>query len=61
MVQGTLKSGGNAGPVTNGKLRGDMLSFSAGGANYSGRVNGNSIEGNVTMGGNTTKWNATRR
>ena len=61
MVQGTLKSGGNTVAVANGKLRGDMLSFSAGGANYTGRVNGNNIEGNVTTGGNTTKWSATRR
>ena len=61
MVQGTLKSGGNNTAVTNGRLRGDVLSFSAGGANYTGRVNGNTIEGNVTASGNTTKWTATRR
>ena len=61
MVQGTLKTGGNSVAVTNGRLRGDMLSFSAGGATYTGRVNGNTIEGNVATGGNTTKWTATRR
>ena len=60
MVNGTLKSGGNALPVTNGRLRGDAISFSAGGANYTGRVNGSRMEGNVTTGGNTTAWTATR-
>ena len=61
MVQGTLKTGGNSVAVTNGRLRGDTISFNAGGAKYTGRVNGNTIEGNVTAGGNTTKWTATRR
>ena len=61
MVQGTLKSGGNSAAVTNGRLRADTISFSAGGATYAGRVNGNSIEGTVTAGGNATKWTATRR
>ena len=61
MVQGTLKSGGNAVAVTNGRLRGDMISFSAGGASYTGRVNGNGMEGTVVSGGTTTRWAATRR
>lgn len=61
MVQGTLKTGSNSVAVTNGRLRGDMLSFTAGSANYTGRVNGNTIEGNVATGGNTAKWTATRR
>ena len=60
MLNGTLKSGGNALPVTNGRLRGDMISFSVGGANYTGRVNGSRMEGNVTTGGNTSTWTATR-
>ena len=61
MVQGSLKSAANALPISNAKLRADQLRFSAGGATYAGRVNGNSIEGTVTTGGNTTKWSATRR
>ena len=60
MVQGTLKSGGKALAVTNGQLRGDMISFNAGGASYTGRVNGNSMDGKVTAGGKTTHWSATR-
>ena len=61
MVQGTLKAGANALPISNAKLRADQFSFSAGGASYTGRVNGNSIEGSVNTGGNTTKWSAARR
>jgi len=61
MVQGTLKAGNNTMQIANAKLRADQFSFSAGGANYTGRVNGNSIDGTVTAGGNTTPWSATRR
>ncbi|MEK6601135.1 MAG: class I SAM-dependent methyltransferase, partial [Candidatus Binatota bacterium] len=45
MISGTLKSGGNSAPITNGRLSGDQISFSAGGAQYTGRVSGNAIEG----------------
>ncbi|MEO7728060.1 MAG: class I SAM-dependent methyltransferase [Burkholderiales bacterium] len=60
MLQGSLKSGANMLPVTNGKMRADQISFTAGGADYSGRVNGNAIDGTVVAGGKTTKWSATR-
>jgi hypothetical protein len=56
MVSGTLKSGNASTPITNGKLSGDQISFTAGGNQYKGRVNGNVIEGNGS-GGN---WKATR-
>jgi hypothetical protein len=46
--------------ITNAKLRGDRLSFSAGSAQYSGRVHGNTIEGTMTSGGKTSNWRATR-
>jgi hypothetical protein len=60
-VTGTLKSNGNSLPVTNGRLRGDQLSFSAGGAAYSGRVNGSRIEGSVKTGSTVADWSATLR
>jgi len=60
MAQGSLKSGANTVAISNAKLRADQISFSAGGATYAGRVNGNTIEGTVTTGGNATKWSATR-
>jgi precorrin-6B methylase 2 len=59
MVSGTLRGQGGLASVT-GRLRGDQISFSAGQANYSGRVNGDTIEGTVTAGGTSNKWTATR-
>jgi hypothetical protein len=50
----------NGAVMLNGKLRGDQISFTAGGAQYSGRVNGNTIEGTVKSGGSTSAWKATR-
>ncbi|HEV8342052.1 MAG TPA: class I SAM-dependent methyltransferase [Candidatus Binatia bacterium] len=61
MISGTLRSGSNSTPITNGRLRGDQISFSAGGAQYTGRVNGNAIEGTVKSGGNSSNWKASRK
>lgn len=46
-------------PISNGKLRGDEITFTVGKAHYVGHVNGNSIQGNVT--GKSGTWNATKR
>jgi Methyltransferase domain len=51
MVSGTVKTGNVSVPITNGRLKGDQISFTAGGNQYTGRVNGNVIEGSVTPGG----------
>src|SRR5436853_4581427 len=59
MVSGTLTSGNTTAQITNGKLNGDQITFTAGGAQYTGHVNGNSIEGTV-KGGSNGKWRATR-
>jgi len=59
MISGTLKSGNNAAQITNGKLNGDQITFTAGGAQYTGHVSGNSIEGTV-KGGSDGKWRAPR-
>jgi hypothetical protein len=45
MISGALKSGANNTPITNGKLTGDQISFTAGGTQYTGHVNGNTIDG----------------
>ena len=58
MISGTLKNGNVITPIS-GKLNGDEISFTAGSAQYTGRVNGNTIEGNV-KGGSNGKWTATR-
>ncbi len=57
MVSGTLKSGNNTQPITNGKLNADQISFTAGGTEYTGHVNGNVMEGSTKSGGS---WHATR-
>jgi hypothetical protein len=55
MITGTLKNGNTVTPIS-GKLNGDQISFMAAGTQYTGRVNGNTMEGNA--GG--AKWSATR-
>jgi hypothetical protein len=65
LKQAFQRIGGNVktrtGPVTiNGRLRGDQITFNAGGSEFSGRVNGNAIEGTVKSNGKTTEWRATR-
>jgi hypothetical protein len=46
-------------PIADGRLRGDQFSFTAGGAQYTGRVIGNTIEGTIT-GATNGRWSATR-
>jgi hypothetical protein len=55
MVSGTLNRSGNAGPIANGKLDGDRISFNAGDALYTGRVTSNGMEGTISTGG---EWKA---
>jgi SAM-dependent methyltransferase len=60
-ISGTLADGGRATPIVNGRMKGDQISFTAAGAEYSGRVSGGRIEGTVTSsGGQTAPWTATR-
>lgn len=60
VVSGTLKSGSNTRPITNGRLDGDRISFSAGGTQYTGRVSGKAMEGTVKSGASNGTWSATR-
>jgi hypothetical protein len=39
---------------------GDLISFSISDANYTGRVNGDTIEGIYESGGITTQWKTTK-
>lgn len=54
-IEGSL--GGK--PLTKASLRGDTISFSADGRDYSGRVSGNRIEGSVA-GATSGQWSAMR-
>ena len=47
-------------PISNAALRGDEISFSAGGLEYSGRVTGERIEGTAKTAGAGTRWYASR-
>lgn len=60
MISGTLKSGPNAVEITNGRLSGDLISFTAGSARYTGKVSGNTMQGTFTLNGSSATWNAVR-
>jgi len=52
VVSGTYTVDGVATPITQGKLRGEQITFNVGATQYSGRVNGEAMVG--------SGWNATR-
>ena len=60
MISGTLSAGDRSLAISNGRLDGERIAFSVGGAQYSGRVNGSSIEGVTATGATKTPWHATR-
>ena len=59
MVSGTLKTGRKLVPVK-GRLRGDQISFNAGGTQYTGRVNEGAMTGSFSAGGKSGQWKAAR-
>jgi precorrin-6B methylase 2 len=59
-LSGTVNSGGNRTPITNGKMVGDQITFTAGNSQYTGRVRGNAIEGTVRTGANSANWRAAK-
>jgi precorrin-6B methylase 2 len=60
MISGDLNAGSGRISVSDGRLSGDQISFKIGDAQYTGRVNGNAMEGTVTVGNTNSKWNASR-
>jgi SAM-dependent methyltransferase len=60
MVSGTLTLGDGALSITQGRLRGDQITFSAGDAVYTGRVKGDVMTGAVKSAGTSGNWSATR-
>jgi hypothetical protein len=56
---GTLRSGAANTPV-NGRLSGDLITFSVGNADYTGRVSGSTMQGTVQSGGSRIPWTATQ-
>jgi hypothetical protein len=57
---GRLTTGNVVAPITDGKVDGERVSFTAGGTAYTGRVSGTAMEGTAKSGGSNTKWQATR-
>jgi len=56
MLSGTLGST----PIADGKVNGDEVTFTVGGAHYTGKLSGNTIQGTVT-GGAGGSWTATKK
>jgi len=57
MLSGTVQAGGSTAQISEGKMNGDNITFTAGGKTYTGRVNGNRMEGTAS---DKSKWSATR-
>ncbi|HUF79674.1 MAG TPA: class I SAM-dependent methyltransferase [Burkholderiales bacterium] len=59
MITGKLKAGGRETSIR-GRLNGDVITFKAGNAQYSGRVAGDTIKGTIKSGQSSSEWSATR-
>ena len=62
MLSGSLTVNGNAVTISQGKMKGEEITFAAAGTTYTGRVAGDRITGTATTGAGTKQaWTATRR
>ncbi len=60
MLNGTLTANGKSMPLSNAKMRGDQITFTAGGTVYTGQVKGNAMTGTAKTGASSSAWSATR-
>jgi precorrin-6B methylase 2 len=60
-IDGTLKVNGKAAALKNAKIDGSHITFTCGDEEYSGIVNGKTIEGSVKAKGREQKWSASLR
>ncbi len=60
MLSGTVRLGRVSAAINGGKMTGDQIAFYVGETRYTGRVNGNAIEGISKSATGETKWQATR-
>jgi len=60
MLSGSLTADGRSVPIA-GRMRGELITFTAGGAEYSGRVNGNAMEGMRKVGSASAAFSAARQ
>ncbi len=61
MLSGSLAQGNGNAIISDAKMLGEQITFTAGGAQYSGRVTGDTMEGTYKSGGASTKWTATKQ
>jgi SAM-dependent methyltransferase len=60
-VSGTLTSNGKEEPIADGRLNGNVLSFTAGGGSYTAQISGGSMRIEPAAGHEKDSWTATRR
>ncbi len=60
IISGTLKTGKKSVDISEGRLRGDEITFSAGSDVYTGKADSSKMEGMVSSRGKNDKWSATR-
>jgi hypothetical protein len=60
MITGSIRTGNNAANISEGRMKGNEITFKANGATYSGTVSGNRIQGTFVSKGETKKWSASR-
>jgi predicted RNA methylase len=58
-LSGSLTTGGTAVPITAARMTGDQIAFTVGGTTYTGRVNGNTMQG-MSTGAASGEWRATK-
>jgi len=61
VIEGTLKNGTQSSAISNGKMQGSKIHFTANNSEFSGEVNGHQIQGNMSSNGKTAPWTATSR
>ena len=62
ILNGTLAASGNGNAViSDAKMLGEQIAYTAGGVQYSGRVNGSTIDGTYKSGPDSGKWSATKQ
>jgi hypothetical protein len=60
MLSGEITNGNKTDSITEGKLKGTEITFSAGGVSYTGIVEGNTMKGTLVRNGKTEEWKAAR-
>jgi hypothetical protein len=61
MLSGRLKTSNNSANITEGRLNGNEITFTANGIKYTGTVSGNRMQGTYRQKGETRNWSATKQ